>query len=176
MDWFLQVFSEPRQQAQLVAIVVSACIAILVLLLNQWFINRKSRKDLHIQKIESLYESINQYESESMRLISQLFHKVDNAECLETLFKARSHFQTIEMYLNLHFSGASLDINPHQEFFTLINEELANRKERESYLPDTGFDTSKGFYLSSQRKALLKVNENTELLKDLAKKQMKSYK
>ncbi len=103
MNWFLQVFSEPRQQAQLVAIVVSACIAILVLLLNQWFINRKSRKDLHIQKIESLYESINQYESESMRLISQLFHKVDNAECLETLFKARSHFQTIEMYLNLHF-------------------------------------------------------------------------
>ena len=63
MNWILEVFSDKSDQARLVAIVISAVVAILVVLLNQWFLSRRSRRELLIEKIEELFSASNEYVS-----------------------------------------------------------------------------------------------------------------
>jgi hypothetical protein len=55
-QWFSSIFNQPAQKAQLVEILISAILAMTVLLLNQRFTTKRSRKELSIRKIEELYE------------------------------------------------------------------------------------------------------------------------
>ncbi|MGR2884489.1 hypothetical protein ABMX65_22360 [Vibrio vulnificus] len=55
MDFLSSIFAEKAQQAQLISIGVSAFVALIVVLLNQWFLSRRARKEVYIKKIEELY-------------------------------------------------------------------------------------------------------------------------
>ncbi|ENK2916864.1 hypothetical protein NDJ14_17105 [Vibrio alginolyticus] len=174
IEWLNSVFSEPKQQAQLVSIVVSAILAIIVVLLNQWFSTKRTRKQLYIEKVESLYDAINEYEIKSIQLISTMFHdKFDNIKCFEQYYAVKSSFQSIEMNVRLHFSNLSFDKDPHEAFFTSINKELQERKNNpiDSLYSN---DREKGFYLKEQRRALGKVEENIEILKEMCKELMQA--
>lgn len=60
--WLSTIFSEKAQQAQLIAIIISAIIAISVVCLNQYFLSKRAKKDIYMKKIEEFYNSILQYE------------------------------------------------------------------------------------------------------------------
>ena len=72
MNWILEVFSDKSDQARLVAILISAVVAILVVLLNQWFLSRRSRRELLIEKIEELFSASNEYVSACRELMDSL--------------------------------------------------------------------------------------------------------
>ncbi|MGL1260233.1 hypothetical protein ACSTKG_00760 [Vibrio parahaemolyticus] len=176
MDWFLKVFSEPRQQAQLVSIVVSALMAIFVLLLNQWFSNRKMLKELRIEKIETLYVSINEYEAELLKLISLMFaQKSDDEQCLKSYFSVTGCLQNIKMHFHLHFPAIEVDFHPHEAFLDKVDKELSSRYAIKKTAPsllmksDTG-NVKISFY--SHRKALNEVHENCTYMKEATQKAM----
>lgn len=175
MNWFLGVFSEPKQQAQLVAIFASALVAVFVLLLNQWFTSRKAIKERKIENVEKLYTSINDYENESTRLVSQVFHKSEHDDCFETILKTRSHFQTIEMYVGLHFPKIDFKAEPHLEFLKSIESEVTRRKIAHNAPMTFTINLSKLPYMENHMKALKKVHENTQLMKDIAITAMKKF-
>lgn len=60
-NWLLDAFSTPSGKSQFISIVVSSCIAISVLLLNQRLTSTRERKKLYIEKIEELYLAVNEY-------------------------------------------------------------------------------------------------------------------
>jgi len=55
------IFSEPSEQARLIAILISAIVAVLVVLLNQWIMTRRAKRELLIEKIEELYLASEKY-------------------------------------------------------------------------------------------------------------------
>ncbi|HCH2593706.1 TPA: hypothetical protein NKS49_004583 [Vibrio parahaemolyticus] len=173
MDWFLKVFAEPRQQAQLVSIVVSALMAIFILLLNQWFSNLKMLKELRIEKIESLYISINEYESELLKLISLMFsQKADDEECLKSYFSASSYLQSIKMYFSLHFSEIEVNFHSHDEFLKKVDKELSSRYAIKTVPRMLIVSDNLQFSFYTHRKALNKVHENCAYMKEATQKAM----
>lgn len=174
MDWFFKIFAEPRQQAQLVSIVVSALVAIFVLLLNQWFSNRKMLKELRIEKIESLYTTINEYESELLKLISLMFaQKADHEECLKSYYSASGYLQRIKMHFSLHFSGIKVDFQAHDTFLKVVDKELSYRVDIKNIVPDVvrSHENSHSFY--THRSALNKVHKNCAYMKEATQIAMK---
>lgn len=69
MNWIIELFSDKSDQARLVAILISAVVAIFVVLLNQWFVSRRSKRELLIEKIEELFSASNEYVSACRELI-----------------------------------------------------------------------------------------------------------
>ena len=108
LSWFLETYSSPSSRAQLVAIVISAVIAILVLLLNQFFTTRRTRKDILIKKIEDLYQSALAYERHAGKLLSAIYHGGRDARGNFNLDRAlldgmNEEVEKIEMLLGLYF-------------------------------------------------------------------------
>lgn len=81
MNWFFEIFSDKSDQARLVAILISAIVAILVVLLNQWFFSRRSKRELLIEKIEELFSASNEYVSACRELMDALAQQdIDHPE------------------------------------------------------------------------------------------------
>lgn len=55
LDWFQNVFSTPSEQGRLFTALVSVLLAVFVLLLNQYFANKRERKKILMGKVEELY-------------------------------------------------------------------------------------------------------------------------
>ena len=72
MNWIIEIFSDKSDQARFVAILISAVVAILVVLLNQWFVSRRSKRELLIEKIEDLFSASNEYVSACRELMDAL--------------------------------------------------------------------------------------------------------
>ncbi|MEP4547387.1 MAG: hypothetical protein ABJ000_14515 [Saccharospirillum sp.] len=72
MNWIVEVFSDKSDQARLVAILISAVVAIFVVLLNQWFMSKRSKRELLIEKIEELFSASNEYVSACRELMDAL--------------------------------------------------------------------------------------------------------
>lgn len=73
LTWLSEAFANPSSRAQLIAIVVSAVIAIVVLLLNQHFTSRRSRKDVLVGKVEETYLAALSYERHARALLSAIY-------------------------------------------------------------------------------------------------------
>lgn len=72
LAWLSDVFASNSDKARLIAIVLSAIIAITVLLLNQHFATRRARKELLIKKIEETYQSSLAYENHARQLLKAI--------------------------------------------------------------------------------------------------------
>lgn len=131
-QWFTSIFNQPAQKAQLIAIVISAILAMAVLLLNQGFTTKRSRKELYIRKIEELYESMCDYELLSYEFMSLLFNgKVEEEETKSLLNKSLSTLQKIEMFVNLHFDEVSFDREKYHGYIKELYQSFL--KGRKSY-------------------------------------------
>lgn len=62
-EWFSTVFSEPTEQAKLFTVAISTTLAVTLLLLNQWFIRKRDRKERVIEKLEELTGSVHEFYS-----------------------------------------------------------------------------------------------------------------
>jgi len=66
--WFDGIFSAATDKARLISIIISAVIAIFVVLLNQHLTTRRENKKLHIEKLEEAYETCDLLVDASMSL------------------------------------------------------------------------------------------------------------
>ncbi len=167
-SWFNSIFAQPAQKAQLIAILISAFVAIFVLLLNQWFSSRRARKELYISKIEELYSAICDYELLSYDFMSLLFNgKVEEDSTKELLNKALASLQKIEMYTGLHFPEISFEREKYHGYIKELYQSFL--KQRPSYDSETQAFVDYTVVMEKMRR-------DTNEIKDLAKNLMGLHK
>ncbi len=131
MNWFFNVFSEPAQQAQLIAIVFSMVVAISVVFINQWLLTRRARREIKIKKVEELYIAISEYADATYDFVSFSCDESNEFEMdlvREKFNRITDTLQKIDMYMTLYFPEVSFDINkydyPHHEVYLVYCDEL----------------------------------------------------
>lgn len=72
IEWFQEAFAAPGDRARLIAILASAIIAIIVLLLNQRLTNRRERKKIQAGKVEEMYLASIQYTNSAHQIMKDL--------------------------------------------------------------------------------------------------------
>ncbi|OCH12321.1 hypothetical protein A6E05_19425 [Aliivibrio sp. 1S165] len=125
--YLLELFSAKEDQVQLVTFLLSAGLAIVVLLINQMFVNRRSKRDFLLSKIEELSDLSIEYASVCGELIDDLMYKFENKNInnyeisYKSLRKINTVIRRIELICELYFenTGFSTD-NYHVSGFQII--------------------------------------------------------
>ena len=166
INWFIDTFSTASEQAKLFSIVVSAVLAVCLLLLNQWFNSRKSKKELLIQKIEELLTTIYSYERISLDILSSLFNSagVVNQVTLDKMAESTEISDKLEMLCVLYFPSINFEASKGQSIILKAHKDVeqvgTNYKHPKSSYSTYSSSTEKlkGLLspLKEQTKALMK--------------------
>ncbi len=114
LEFLTEIFSNKAQQAQLITVLLSVTVAILAVLLNQWFLNRRAKRENLLGKLEALYLAIEEYDEFSHRLLIKSYatSPVANEDQVNDLNnKTQEIYKKITMYLDLYFSDQKIDIS-----------------------------------------------------------------
>lgn len=121
LTWLCSIFAEKAQQAQLIAIVITAAMAIVVVLLNQYFLTKRAKKEIYIKKIEEFHSLIIEYEVAGNRFI---YAKSNNDH--EGL---KQHGKTVDnaivkmsMIIELYFPSVSFKESDYRSVFDSLHE------------------------------------------------------
>jgi len=109
MDWLFLIFADKAQQAQLIAILVSAVIAILVVLLNQCFLSKRAKREIYIKKIEEFYNVIMEYQQYSFNYVFECKNQLQTKSLSNN--KVIDSIDKMEMLSNLYFSDIKMQID-----------------------------------------------------------------
>ena len=123
INWFLNTFSTSSEQAKLFSIIVSAILAVCLLLTNQWFISRKAKKELLIAKIEELLTTVYAYERLSLDILSSLFNG-NQQSILDKIVESTEIADRIEMLCVLYFRKIKFDSNNTQEIILKVQRQF----------------------------------------------------
>jgi hypothetical protein len=149
INWFVETFSTASEQAKLFSIVVSATLAVCLLLLNQWFNSRKSKKELLTNKIEELLTTIYAYERLSLDILSSLFNGVGivNQVTLDKIAESAEISDKLEMLCVLYFPSVNFEASKGQIIIFKAHKDA--EKIRASYThPKSSYST---YQSSSER-------------------------
>ncbi|MDC3214522.1 hypothetical protein NQU47_18320 [Pseudoalteromonas distincta] len=121
LTWLCSIFAEKAQQAQLITILITAAMAIVVVLLNQYFLTKRARKEIYIKKIEEFHSLIIEYEVAGNRFI---YAKSNND--YEGL---KQHGETVDnaivkmsMIIELYFPSVSFKESDYRSVFDSHHE------------------------------------------------------
>lgn len=115
MTWIVEVFSSESSFARLLTVVFSAVVAVLVVLLNQWFVSKRSRRDLLIEKIEELFFISNDYYLACREIVSSIHNQHIDGDIdyysydVDMADDIRQCVAKIEMLCGLYFKDEGLD-------------------------------------------------------------------
>ncbi|WP_256383065.1 hypothetical protein [Photobacterium toruni] len=180
MDFLSSIFAEKAQQAQLISIGVSAFVALIVVLLNQWFLSRRARKEVYIKKIEELYLAIDEYEERTYEFLSLLYQHNQNFD--ETTIRkyfnqVSTSLQKVEMYMQLHFDSVNFEREKydklHHEAYVRLYKKGFNQNQK-YYLANVSDDYREA--LEQQTQIYTEIRKNAQEIKALAKSLMRKYK
>lgn len=167
INWFLEAFSTSKEQAKLFSIVVSVVLALSILLLNQWFISRRAKKELVITKIEELLTTIYAYERISLDILSRLFNMshADQAT-LDKMVESAEVADKLEMLCVLYFPEIIFSSNDGQKIILKAHQDVETVGENYTH-PKSSYAT----YQTSTKH----LKELLNPLKDKTKLIMKKY-
>lgn len=170
MNWILEIFSDKSDQARLLAILISAVVAILVVLLNQWFLSRRSRRELLIEKIEELYLASNEYVSACRELmdasIQQSLEQLDKhyEYTRASINKLNDSITKMQMICGLYFR----EVKFSPEEFYIWRMPILEIAHKGKYIPEgeahLAYEDSKAH-----------ITKSREQLDDMCKSLMKKH-
>jgi hypothetical protein len=138
LQWLLEIFESKSDQARLVAILVSAVVAIFVVLLNQWFVARRARRELLISKIEKLYVASSEYVSACRNILYALNEDGHRSEHgyfnppRNLVDEIADSLSKIEMICGLYFP--EIDFDPDK--YRIWNMEIIKASEKGTVPPE----------------------------------------
>ncbi|MBL4799089.1 MAG: hypothetical protein JKY50_21300 [Oleispira sp.] len=127
IEWFTVVFGEPKEQAKLFTIVISTMLALIILLLNQWFINSRAKKERLITKLEELTTAVHGLELEAMFITTPI--PGTGLPNQENILNLKTCAAEIDKLCSLYFNDLPIK--------TDIAEKVINRKIVEQYYLQT---------------------------------------
>jgi len=109
--------------------IISAIIAITVLLLNQWFVRRQARNELFINKIEKMLIIAYEFEDAGNTFLCKNWEKLvkgylnfqEDVEALVQFNSVTDALLKIQMYMDLYFRKTKFNKNKYS-FHVLIKE------------------------------------------------------
>ncbi|KAB0300974.1 hypothetical protein F2Z80_17980 [Vibrio fortis] len=113
-----EIFATNSDKARLISILISSIVAVGILLLNQWFINKRERRNLYIEKIEEISKLV----SECDRYARKFFFAYDDNASNESKPNGNASIalQDMEMLLNLYFPNDVFVVHEKQ-YEALLN-------------------------------------------------------
>ena len=113
LEWFLHTFSTTSEQAKLFSIFISVLLAVSLLILNQRYNNRRSRKELLISKLEELSRRIYDLHRKGLSLNSQLnlYRKYKSEDVDEIL----DIVNQVAMLVSIYFPKSKIDLKIFEE-------------------------------------------------------------
>lgn len=111
----MEIFSEKSDQARLIAILISAIVAIFVVLLNQWFLSRRAKRELLIEKIEELFSASNDYIDACRELMDSLVQQdIEDPSRFysypgDSVNKLNNSISRMQMICGLYFRSEKFD-------------------------------------------------------------------
>ncbi|MEZ9463551.1 hypothetical protein [Vibrio splendidus] len=116
-QFFTEIFSTNSDKARLLSILISSIVAVGILLLNQYFVNKRERRNLRIEKIEEISKLISEYD----RNAREFFYEFDDSSPNQAKLhgKAAIALQDIEMLLHLYFPN-DVFVTHEEQFDTML--------------------------------------------------------
>lgn len=170
VNWFVDIFSEKSDQARLIAILISAAVAVFVVLLNQWFLSRRAKRELLIEKIEELFSASNEYVTACRELMDSLSAQL--ADHPKNYFnyptnsvnKLNDSITKMQMICGLYFRAESFE----PEKFYIWNMPILDIVHKGKSLPE-------GDTHMAHEDSKTHIREARAELDELCKKLMKKY-
>ncbi len=141
--YLIELFSEKIYQVKLITILLSALIAVFVLLLNQFFVQRRNRQEYLLEKIEKLSQLSIEYTDLCSQILDNIRGQVASKHidypsvCDEDKRKVRANIRKMEMICGLYFKKAGFDPNDYSIWNMEVLDILEKGKaytESEAYL------------------------------------------
>lgn len=139
-EWFSKTFESSSQQATLFSIVVSTTLAVILLLLNQWFSTRKDKRNLRVSKLEEFATTIYAYERLCFDILSRLYQQSPSDQItINKMVESVELSDKIEMLSSLYFSNIPFDSKLTQKTICKVHHqfdmlELNNKPESSTYV------------------------------------------
>lgn len=165
-NWLVATFSTPAEQAKLFSIVVSVVLAVLILLLNQWFISRRAKKELFITKVEELLTTIYAYERMSLDILSRLFNSsIADQTTLDKMAESAEIADKLEMLCVLYFPEITFESGDGQKIILKAHQDVEKVQGNYTH-PKSSYAT----YQSSTKNLKDLLNPLKEATKSIMKK------
>lgn len=170
MTWLFEIFSEKSDQARLIAILISAVVAIGVVLLNQWFLSKRSKRDLLIEKIEELFEASSEYVAACRELMESLSKQsLDHNEeyfnyPVSAVNKLNDSITKMQMICGLYFRSEIFD----PDKFYIWNMPILDIAHKGKTLPE-------GEAHMAHKDSWVHIHKARKELDELCKKLMRKY-
>ncbi|EGR0730471.1 hypothetical protein RDG66_16555 [Vibrio cholerae] len=125
-EWFSTVFSEPTEQAKLFTVAISTTLAVALLLLNQWFIRKRDKKERTIEKLEELTGSVREFYSLGNEVNRSLnLNKNYDENLIEKFVGLGIRIDTL---CNLYFRQSKIDTSISADIISLGMDALSEPK------------------------------------------------
>ncbi|MEL0631495.1 hypothetical protein V6237_01840 [Pseudoalteromonas carrageenovora] len=118
--YIIELFSDKADQVKLATFLLSALLAILVLLLNQYFAQRKARQEYLLEKIEEVARLSIEYTDLCSEILNDVKQQaaskhIEYPEISDRHQRAvTAIIRKLELIFGLYFKGAGFDPNDYQ--------------------------------------------------------------
>jgi len=136
IEWIINIFDSPADKARFVTVVFSAIIAVFILLLNQFFINKREKRQIYVTKLEEIYQNILEFQKKGALFLSNSNWHLEDDDLYkekDLLQEASNAAQTITMLLELYFPNETIAFEEISKIISTLRYRLDyNEKEGDS--------------------------------------------
>ena len=165
IEWVLNIFDSPSDKARFVTVVFSAIVAVLILLLNQYFINKRENRQMFVTKLEEIYTNILEFQKKGAEFISTGGWQLDETDKYkerDTYQEVSNSAQSITMLFELYFPKEKIASSEIESTVKILRYKLEyNAKEG-----DETFDT----YMKIHDEFEEKIQQLKNICKEISQK------
>lgn len=105
MHYLFDIFSSNSDKARAITVIFSTVVALLIVFLNQSHVRARDRRSLKLEKLEALFDAVNQYEHDLLKYHSELDIEDNDLKKIVRCFEmqAANLLNDIEKYISLYF-------------------------------------------------------------------------
>ena len=131
--YLIELFSEKGDQVRLVTFLLSALLAVVVLLINQYINTKRNKRDLLLTKIEDLYRTSINYTNTCTEILDDVqYQKIDYPSVnKEHRREIQNILRKMEMLCGLYFPDSGFDTNDYRLWNMQILEYIEKGKQAE---------------------------------------------
>lgn len=131
--YIIELFSEKGDQVRLVTFLLSALLAVAVLLINQYINTKRNKRDLLLTKIEDLYKAAIEYTHTCTEIFDDVQHQKTDYPSVnkEHRREIQNILRKMEMLCGLYFPDSGFDTNDYRLWNMQVLEYLEKGKHTE---------------------------------------------